>query len=915
MSIAALEDAATAAIAAAASALATRQAADLALVDARAAANKAAKAAQGALAAKQKAEAAGGGGGGGGGGAPEFLIKNDKWVICQGCNAKLRNDSVVKKSHVCTGGGGGAAPDPAKLAALEAAARNTAAEQVEADEAVSAAEAAAEKAIAAASDAEAAKTAATEVAAKAKEAAAAAAARATDAAAAAEAASTLVASSDAVAVTHATSSDAVTVTHLVHVGERIEVEVEEVKGQIEWRHASVHELLEGGQGRFSVKIDDAEGEPDEEFIEEYGPEDEGSEWRKLPNEVQLTKSKHEAPGAVEAAAEKAAAEKAAAEKAAAEKAAADRAAADRAAVDRAAADRAAADKAAADKAAADKAAADKAAAEQKAAADRAEKNAQKVAAEKARAELMMVEAEAKRKSEAEAAAAVEAKRKSEEAARAAAEAEAAAAAQLEAEANATVSLRWPRYVSLAEAEINAKAAAEAQVAEKAAAKVAELEAAKAAELEKVSAAAAAEILRAEAEAKARALAVHDPDSRLPKMLRQMHAEAAALKASKLREAALSKVAAEERRSLEAKREQQRQQQQQQRQQQQQQQQQQQRQAAEEPEDFTEDFTEDAEGVATGEAPVTAPVTIRGSFAKGTSAEVLSRAMTKALGLQVTIRRVPRSSKNANEGAVSGTAVPRAPGGRARVALSTGGRPDAVAGTRNGGAAPRGTSSAALSRHVAPSRAAHEASESDGGPSAVPSATCLFGSAVPSAVPSAVGQERQMNPRDMAARAAAPRASTARSALGSPRDNQEGVHAVAMAALVEAQKQRRPSPDDVPSPPSLPRASRPAAAAAAAAAAALAAPPPAAAELDRGPIMTVRKTLPGKSTSVLSVPLGVRSASSRGSSGGPFSARSTAAAAVSPPGRPLALGATPPSSGSVSLSKSHSRLLQWTSGGE
>jgi hypothetical protein len=317
--------------------------------------------------------------------------------------------------------------------------------------------------------------------------------------------------------------------------------------------------------------------------------------------------------------------------------------------------------------------------------------------------------------------------------------------------------------------------------------------------------------------------------------------------------------------------------------------------------------------------------------------VLSRAMTKALGLQVTIRRVPRTSEHAKEGAVS---VARAPGGRARVALSTGGRSGAVVGARIGGAAPRGstgavvgtcavtgaprgTSSAALSRH-----AVHEASESDGGPSAVPNATSIFGSAVPSAVPSA-DMDRDTD-RDRAARAAAPRASTARSALGSPRDHREGVQTVAMAALAEAQRQRRPGTDDVPAPPRPPGASvqehaeihaemqippRPPGASRPAAAAALAAPPPPTG-LDRGPIMTVRKTLPGKSTSVLSVPLGVRSASSRSSGGGgPFAARSAAAAGASPPRRPLAPGATPPSSGSVSLSATHSRLLQWTSGGE
>ena len=50
------------------------------------------------------------------------------------------------------------------------------------------------------------------------------------------------------------------VPHLVKVGERVEVEVEEVKGQIEWRGAEVTQLLGGGKGRFSVIVDGPDGE-------------------------------------------------------------------------------------------------------------------------------------------------------------------------------------------------------------------------------------------------------------------------------------------------------------------------------------------------------------------------------------------------------------------------------------------------------------------------------------------------------------------------------------------------------------------------------------------------------------------------------------------------------------------------------
>ena len=45
--------------------------------------------------------------GGGDDGEVEFVVKNDKWCICQGCKEKVRNDSVARKTHVCKGGGGG----------------------------------------------------------------------------------------------------------------------------------------------------------------------------------------------------------------------------------------------------------------------------------------------------------------------------------------------------------------------------------------------------------------------------------------------------------------------------------------------------------------------------------------------------------------------------------------------------------------------------------------------------------------------------------------------------------------------------------------------------------------------------------------------------------------------------------------
>ena len=72
------------------------------------------------------------------------------------------------------------------------------------------------------------------------------------------------------------------VPHLVRVGERIEVEVEEVKGQIEWRQAEVTQLLGGGKGRFAVVVDGADGARDEDFVEVFTAPLMGKEWRKIP---------------------------------------------------------------------------------------------------------------------------------------------------------------------------------------------------------------------------------------------------------------------------------------------------------------------------------------------------------------------------------------------------------------------------------------------------------------------------------------------------------------------------------------------------------------------------------------------------------------------------------------------------------
>jgi hypothetical protein len=69
--------------------------------------------------------------------------------------------------------------------------------------------------------------------------------------------------------------------HLVRVGERVEVEVEETKGAIEWRQATVAELLGGGKGRFSVVVDGPDGTPDDDFVEVFTAPLMGTEWRKI----------------------------------------------------------------------------------------------------------------------------------------------------------------------------------------------------------------------------------------------------------------------------------------------------------------------------------------------------------------------------------------------------------------------------------------------------------------------------------------------------------------------------------------------------------------------------------------------------------------------------------------------------------
>ena len=95
---------------------------EAAAADARKRVEKAVKALDGAKKALEKATAAASGGGAAGG-EREFTVKNDKWVICSQCKAKVRNDSVDMKNHVCSGGGGaaGGGPDPQKIAGMESA--------------------------------------------------------------------------------------------------------------------------------------------------------------------------------------------------------------------------------------------------------------------------------------------------------------------------------------------------------------------------------------------------------------------------------------------------------------------------------------------------------------------------------------------------------------------------------------------------------------------------------------------------------------------------------------------------------------------------------------------------------------------------------------------------------------------------
>ena len=61
------------------------------------------------------------------------------------------------------------------------------------------------------------------------------------------------------------------------VGEYIEVEVEEGETGVQWHPAVVERMI--GLGRFAACIN---GEAS--FVEEYGPEDEGTEWRRPPPE-------------------------------------------------------------------------------------------------------------------------------------------------------------------------------------------------------------------------------------------------------------------------------------------------------------------------------------------------------------------------------------------------------------------------------------------------------------------------------------------------------------------------------------------------------------------------------------------------------------------------------------------------------
>ena len=62
---------------------------------------------------------------------------------------------------------------------------------------------------------------------------------------------------------------------LPSVGDEIQAEVNDDDGRTRWRDAEVRRLLEGG--RFECCIDG-----DEDFNEEYGMADEGTEWRLKP---------------------------------------------------------------------------------------------------------------------------------------------------------------------------------------------------------------------------------------------------------------------------------------------------------------------------------------------------------------------------------------------------------------------------------------------------------------------------------------------------------------------------------------------------------------------------------------------------------------------------------------------------------
>ena len=80
------------------------------------------------------------------------------------------------------------------------------------------------------------------------------------------------------------------------VGAFLEVEVADDDG-VSWAPAKVTELKDGG--RFIACI---RGEPD--FVEEYGPEDEGSEWR-VPASVRMVRAAYATAEAAYAAQQRA----------------------------------------------------------------------------------------------------------------------------------------------------------------------------------------------------------------------------------------------------------------------------------------------------------------------------------------------------------------------------------------------------------------------------------------------------------------------------------------------------------------------------------------------------------------------------------------------------------------------------------